>query len=149
MTETLSVPGPGSGRFPRTDADHWVVLGARRPGEAVSAPLHPIRVTWENGEGRQFRITVPRGFPTDLASVPRLFRPSVSPAGRYDLAAIVHDWLYYQNRVGWRDAPDLRMSRGDADAVLDDIMIAIGIGGWTRFKIYRAVRVGGWLAWST
>lgn len=149
VIETVSVPGSVRGQFERDGGDCWIVHGVRVAGDSVSRPLvvHPIAVTWRNDVGKVYEIVVPQGFPTDLASVPRLFRPSVSRAGRYDLATIVHDWLYYQNGVGWRDAPEIRMPRAEADQALLDVMTAIGIGWWTRRKIHAAVRVGGWVAW--
>lgn len=38
-------------------------------------------------------ITVPKGFKTDLASVPALARPFVPLSGRMAKPAILHDWL--------------------------------------------------------
>jgi hypothetical protein len=38
-------------------------------------------------------IDVPRGYRTDVASIPRLFWRILPPAGRYGKAAVVHDWL--------------------------------------------------------
>ncbi len=39
-------------------------------------------------------ITVPKGFLTDLASIPSLFHGLLPPDGEYAPAAIVHDFLY-------------------------------------------------------
>lgn len=44
-------------------------------------------------EGRDQTFTVPSGFVTDLASVPRALSALVPIGGRWDRAAIVHDWL--------------------------------------------------------
>lgn len=43
-----------------------------------------------NGE----KITVPKDFPTDFASVPRIFRPLFSTSGWYSTAAIIHDFMF-------------------------------------------------------
>ncbi|SNS08582.1 Protein of unknown function [Geodermatophilus saharensis] len=43
--------------------------------------------------GREERFVVPAGFETDLATVPRPVLWLVPEAGRYTLAAVLHDWL--------------------------------------------------------
>lgn len=78
-------------------------------------------------------ITVPEGFTTDFASVPRL--PFV-----YDLfgdaahqAAVVHDYLYSTGEL----------SRETADRVLLEAMAAEGVPAWRRYPMYWAVRAFG------
>ncbi len=39
-------------------------------------------------------ISVPAGFVTDLASVPRIFWTFMPPDGKYAKSAIIHDYLY-------------------------------------------------------
>jgi hypothetical protein len=54
-------------------------------------------------------LTVPAGFQTDLASVPRLFWALLPPQGAYERAAVLHDWLctelgrYHREREAWLD----------------------------------------------
>ena len=53
---------------------------------------------------------VPADFNTDFASVPRVFAWFLPRYGRYTKAAILHDWLWEQAKVGevsWRDADGL------------------------------------------
>ena len=38
--------------------------------------------------------TIPAGFQSDLASIPRLLWAIFPPFGRYNKAALCHDWLY-------------------------------------------------------
>jgi len=38
---------------------------------------------------------VPAGFVTDFASTPRALWSVIPPTGRYQLAAVVHDFLYW------------------------------------------------------
>lgn len=46
--------------------------------------------------GKQWlEITVPAGFVTDFASIPRLFWRILPPWGSYNRAAVVHDFLYH------------------------------------------------------
>jgi hypothetical protein len=86
------------------------------------------------------RIEVPAGFDTDYASVPRVFWSIYPPDGSYTEAAIIHDFLYWQQPAG--------MSRADADGVLLEGMAALGVPWLRRHVIYRSVRAGGWLPWG-
>ena len=83
-------------------------------------------------------ITVPAGFPTDGASVPRMFWSIFQPFGSYFPAAVVHDYLY-----SWRSA-HLKLDRKTADLIFKEAMFNLGIGWLTRGTIYQAVRLGGW-----
>src|SRR5438132_13707846 len=53
-------------------------------------------------------IVVPAGFVTDFASTPRAIWAVLPPTGRYQMAAIVHDFLYW----------DQSCTRDQADALL-------------------------------
>jgi hypothetical protein len=87
-------------------------------------------------------ITVPTGFQTDGASVPRIFWSIFQPYGKYFPAAIIHDYLYsrYSNR--------LSIDRKTADLIFKEAMFNLGIGWVTRETIYRAVRLGGGIPWK-
>lgn len=82
-------------------------------------------------------VTVPAGFITDLASVPRGLWNLFPPWGDYDSAAVVHDWLYNHGHV----------TRAQADAVLKEGSEALGVSRFTRWALYSAVRSGGWIPW--
>lgn len=83
-------------------------------------------------------VTVPAGFDTDLASIPRGLWNIIPLIGKYDRAAVVHDYLYRANGV----------TRAEADAVLNEAMGVSDVGRWTRWLIYSAVRVGGGGIWD-
>lgn len=84
-------------------------------------------------------ITVPVGFRTDGASSPRgTWNVLPKIGGGYDAAAVVHDFNYQFNG----------MTRGQADAVLNEAMGVCGVSGWQRWAIYAGVRVGGWKRWN-
>lgn len=78
-------------------------------------------------------ITVPVGYVTDLASVPRILWPLLPPFGRYAHAAVMHDWLYTTHRT----------RRKSADAALKEVMIQDGVSRWQVWVIYTAVRLFG------
>jgi len=84
-------------------------------------------------------ITVPAGFVTDLASIPRLFWNILPPFGKYTEAAVVHDWVY-RNHL---------FPRAICDAILLEAMQLCGVNWISRQIIYRNVRAFGWAAWGT
>lgn len=88
-------------------------------------------------------IIVPRGFDTDFASVPRALWSIYPPFGSYQQAAVIHDFLYYEQRLG--EEP---LTRAQADAIFLSAMESTNVGWLTRKIIYSAVRVGGWVYWN-
>lgn len=80
-------------------------------------------------------ITVPAGFVTDFASVPRIPMIFDWLGDRGNLAATVHDFLY--------TAPHPLGSRALADAVLHEALLVQGVGADEAEAIYLGVRVGG------
>jgi hypothetical protein len=88
-------------------------------------------------EGSQDQITVPVGFETDFASVPRVFWAILPKWGKYGNAAVIHDWLYWEQG----------RSRPAADAVFLEAMAVLGVSAVVRQTMYTAVRLFGWLAW--
>jgi hypothetical protein len=95
--------------------------------------IEPIHVVTHAGE-----ITVPHGFVTDFASVPRAFWHVIPPWGKYSLAAVVHDYLYFTGEV----------SRKAADQVFLEQMRLLGVPWWKRRLMYYAVRWFGGAAWE-
>lgn len=83
-------------------------------------------------------VTVPAGFITDLASVPRIFWAVFPPFGKYTRAATLHDWLYRSSVT----------SRAVADAIFLEAMEADGVSFATRAILYSAVRLFGWAAFK-
>jgi hypothetical protein len=62
--------------------------------------LNPI--TWKphpDQRDRYSSVTVPVGFVTDFASIPRVFWSLLRPDGVYTYPAIVHDFLYWEQNV--------------------------------------------------
>jgi hypothetical protein len=85
-------------------------------------------------------ITVPAGFVTDFASVPRYLPIAyAAEAGKGNKAAVVHDWLYSTQSV----------DRATADKVLREALIASGYSKVTAALFYAAVRLGGASHWNT
>lgn len=78
-------------------------------------------------------ITVPAGFPTDLASTPRIPIIYEACGNIAAKAAVVHDYLYTSGRE----------SRAVADAVLREAAEVTGVSWWRRWGMYLGVRIGG------
>jgi hypothetical protein len=78
-------------------------------------------------------VTVPAGFVTDFATVPRLPVVYLMFDGYGDRAAVVHDYLY---RSG--DHP-----RSTCDQVFYESLLADGVSNWRAGLMYAAVRVFG------
>lgn len=95
----------------------------------------------EDGPG-VIRVDVPRGFVTDLASIPFYLWAVLQRTGRYGNAAIYHDWLYWmQDEVPGND-------RAVADQVFDRAMHDMGVEATTRRLIWAGVRVFGGRHWD-
>ena len=90
----------------------------------------------------QVALTVPAGFPTDFASIPRGLWNILPPVGKYDAAAMCHDWLYQTGMYH-----GVTVDRGDADRVLLEAMEVLGVARWQRWAIYLGVRIGGAGIW--
>lgn len=95
---------------------------------------HPFRYQSDIGG----LITVPIGFETDFASVPRIGWIYALLGDIAHEPAVIHDWLYYS----------AISSRKDSDDILLEAMTSIHIG-WRRYPIYWGVRLGGELAWNS
>jgi hypothetical protein len=80
---------------------------------------------------------IPSDFPTDLASVPRLFWALLPPNGSYERAAVVHDWMCVHLARG-----DCVVSSRDADGLFRRIARESGAGFLTRWHLWAGVRVG-------
>ena len=88
-------------------------------------------------EGSGDVINVPIGTYTDFASIPRPLWAIFPRWGKYGNAAVIHDWLYW----------DQPRSRKEADAIFLEGMEVLEVLKWKRYTIYYAVRWFGCLAW--
>lgn len=95
-------------------------------------------LTWTGPLGDTF--TVPAGFITDLATVPRFLHWLTLPYGAYTRAAVLHDWLIVE-RINHPD-PELRVSSRDTDGIFRRVMAELGVGWVKRWSMWSAVRVG-------
>lgn len=84
-------------------------------------------------------ITVPAGFESDGASIPRIFWSVASPwTGRYVKAAWLHDYLYKTGLV----------SKLVADVIFLEAMLICDTSYVKAHGMYLAVKFGGHAAWN-
>lgn len=94
-------------------------------------------LTWQDRLNKAVSVSVPRGFVTDFASVPRLFWSLVPPIGRYGFAALFHDYAYWQQTT----------DRKAADRLFRDTMTELKVSPFTCWLLYSSVRLFGGFAW--
>lgn len=97
-------------------------------------------ISWKpNPDQKRYKaVIVPKGFVTDLASIPPIFFSALRPDGEYAYAAVVHDYLYWtQTRP-----------RDEADDILNMAMQDFKVGTVKIGAIYTAVRLAGKTAWN-
>ncbi len=83
-------------------------------------------------------ISVPEGFVTDLASIPRGLWPLLPKHAIYTYPSVLHDYLYWFQPC----------EREEADEVLRLAMDELDVPTTTSFTIFNAVRMAGGRAWQ-
>lgn len=130
------------------DKDH----PSTRGGRSLWAVERPI--AYRAGSEEDL-ITVPPGFVTDLASIPRWAWTLLPPDGPWVKAAVIHDFLYRTHGTGvWKGHPvsitrSLPYTRAEADGILREAMADRGVDAFARNIIWAAVRVGGSAGWGS
>jgi hypothetical protein len=105
-------------------------VGVGDGGRSMFVLRYPLRWRTALNGGGGAAVTVPVGFKTDFASVPRLLWPLCPPSGRWTKAAVVHDYLCETGEC----------SRFLADAIFREIMRELKVPLWRRVVMYYAVR---------
>lgn len=97
----------------------------------------PLEIEWQDR-----RLTVPAGFKSDGASVPRAFWRVVFPSSDTTAlrAAFVHDYIYRTHPLDW--------TKEDADNLFFDFLVKDGIPKWRAWLAYKAVDLFGRCAWN-
>lgn len=84
-------------------------------------------------------LSVPAGFSTDFASIPRVLRSLVPQHPRQAEPACLHDYLYSRN------TKYKHITRKVADQIFKEALKSNGVGR-RRHLMYIGVRLGGWAA---
>lgn|SRR3990167_4926000 len=92
-------------------------------------------------------ISVPPGFVTDLASVPRILPLTFALTGATSVkAAVVHDWIY-SNQV-YLDGKRQMLPREVCDDIFEEISQEEQVPGWRRSLMWVVLRATGWTAYG-
>lgn len=130
-------------------ADEWVQKAITGALGSATGPLHVGRfadrvyfllneIDWTPEPGQKVGgVKVPTGFVTDFASIPRIFWTVLPPDAEYTYAAVIHDYLYWEQRV----------SRADADLTFRYVMEEFKVAPLAIQAVYTGVRAGGESAW--
>jgi hypothetical protein len=111
-------------------------------GEVIVRQVDAKR--WELTEpvayrGAREEFTVPAGFETDFASIPRLVVWLIPRYGLYTRSAILHDFLWRTHAV----------SRADADGLFRRSMRELGVSMPRRWMMWAAVRLASGMRGAT
>ena len=88
-------------------------------------------------------LTIPEGFPFDLASIPHLFRSLLDKEDLMVAGPLAHDWLYQHRGNTGR----IRFTRRATDRLFRQLMAAEGVGWIKRWVAWTAVRLFGFVPW--
>jgi hypothetical protein len=80
-------------------------------------------------------ITVPPGYRTDFATIPRFFHRVFNPVGRHGYAAVIHDWLC--------DVEPKPFSHVQAAEIFGEAMAVLGVPPWRIKMMVTAVKYFG------
>ena len=127
-----------------------VIVGLKSDGERLTTAItlvSPLEFTLPPRKPLWLlprRFTVPAGYVSDGASVPRLFWRLLSPPiDPVTLApSIIHDWLYDN---AWR----YDLTRLECDRWYRDALVANGYPLWKANLTYIGIRLVGWRHWQT
>jgi len=106
--------------------------------------LPPKFKTFKLGEDLRYTrdgdiiFTIPEGFITDFASIPKIFRNIIGKMERHMPCAILHDYLYATGCV----------SKKEADMYFLESMKEEKVRWLKRKAMYYAVKFGGLMAWN-
>lgn len=91
------------------------------------------------------RFTVPKGFHTDGASIPRIFWTFIGGPSRaaFMEAAVLHDWLYVKDSTTLQN-----ISRKEADDIFYGLLKKNKVHPFRSWLMWLAVRSAGWLFWK-
>jgi hypothetical protein len=123
-------------------------LDLRKMHDNVWELIAPFYASIVNDDGSQVEVMIPRGFMTDLCSVPRAPFSYLLFGGIGEKAGVLHDALYSPwpeiKVVGMHSREPIEVTREWADAVLYAALEACNVGWFKRWMMYKGVRLAGW-----
>ena len=111
----------------------------------------PYGIYWDDEEGTRQELIVPKGYITDLSSIPRLARSIIPVIGRQNGPAVGHDYVYEpmdndrpegtHQLAGW--------TKEEIDTLFFLAMASVEVNRVRRKLMYLSVKYGGGNAWRT
>jgi hypothetical protein len=109
--------------------------------------------------GERDVITIPAGFSTDLASVPRIFWPVISPTGAWERACVLHDHLCVELARCHRHGGEPQVNAVDTDGLFRRVMRedehVPNVTAWIMYAgvrwgaLFNSARRAGWWRWRS
>lgn len=93
-------------------------------------------------EGKDEAWTVPAGFETDFATVPRVIQWLIPTYGKYTLAAILHDYFCVELGRAYKEEREPFITSSNTDGVFRRVMRELGVPFAQRWLIWTGVRWG-------
>ena len=93
-------------------------------------------MSFTEDDGETWVRTVPKGFKTDFASIPKAVRSLIPQLGKWTAPAVCHDYHYW-----------IGMPQKESDHIFLIMMKEAGAGWFKRNVIYQAVARFGGFAW--
>lgn len=107
-------------------------------------------IYWSDGD-KDDSLTIPKGYVTDLSSIPRRARSIISVVGRQNGPSVGHDYIYEpadnDRPEGQHQLPG--WAKKEADDLFLAAMKAVKVNWWRRNAMWLAVKFGGHRAWRT
>lgn len=85
-------------------------------------------------DGKKIIYTIPKGFVTNFASVPRILQSVFQVFGKHGKAAVLHDYLY---------SFSAHVCKKKADLLFLEAMGVLGVDEFTKNSLYYAVKFFG------
>ena len=112
-----------------------------------SRPRYRLDVTLKIQLSNGMNITIPEGFEWDLSSAPRFAWSILPPDGDFELAYLIHDYL-------WKEEKENYTRKFTDNEMLKWAKVTNGTDAFWSFRNfdnyarYYGVRVFGWLVWK-
>lgn len=108
-------------------------------------------IFWDDQFGRIQTLVVPKGYITDLSSIPRWARSLIPVIGRQNGPAVIHDYVYEPMN---NDRPEGKhqlpgWTKQEIDTLFLLAMESVEVNRVRRTLMYWAVKYGGSHAWRT
>lgn len=113
-------------KLEKVGPDRWRLL----------SPLHYRSVVFPG------LFVVPRGFETDLASIPVAIQSLLPKVGNYDAAAVLHD-AGYANQLMTSSQRRIFTSKPVIDKLFHEACLSLGVGRARAWAMYAAVKLWG------